>query len=50
MQLSFWPLGKAPPLSTRQRAVIEQVLALFGPTIFLVPATGFRVPLDGKFE
>ena len=50
MQLTFWPLPKAHPLSVCQRVVIRQVLALFAPTIFLVPVTGYRMPLDKKFK
>ena len=39
MQLSVCPLQNVQPLSTRQQAAIRQVLAVFAPTIFLVPVT-----------
>ena len=39
MQLTFRPLQNAQPLSAPQRAAIQQVLAMFAPTIFLVPVT-----------
>ena len=42
MQLFFWPLQNALRLSTRQQAAIRQVLAMYAPTIFLVPVTGHR--------
>ena len=46
MQLSFWPIPNEHPLSARQRAAIRQVLAMFSPTIFLVPIVGYRIPDD----
>ena len=39
MQLSFRPIRNAQPLSACQQAAIRQVLAMFAPTIFLVPMT-----------
>ncbi len=42
MQLTFWPLPAAHPLSARQQAAIRQVVAMFAPGIFLVPLTCFR--------
>jgi hypothetical protein len=53
-QPEFWrlprvqPLPAAHPLSERQRAAIRQVLAVFAPAIFLVPVTGYSIPLDEK--